>query len=146
MSKYSIETLKFVETSEPDKVAEYIADLEAKLAESEHRNEQLVDALNGEVFINYKVPMENAKLKQQLVEKDDTLETHKRVIQQMNRNCDTTMCRNKIDYAVKQLEKVKKLLEDCYVYDVEEGYLELIYKNDIDMIFKQLITEIKEGK
>ena len=47
-----------------------LADLEAKLAESEHRNEQLVDALNGEVFINYKLPMENAQLKQQLAEKD----------------------------------------------------------------------------
>ena len=42
------------------------ADLEARLAESEHRNEQLVDALNGKVFINYKLPMENAQLKQQL--------------------------------------------------------------------------------
>ena len=47
-----------------------LADLEAKLAESEHRNEQLVDALNGKVFINYKLPMENAQLKQQLAEKD----------------------------------------------------------------------------
>ena len=51
-------------------VLEYVADLEAKLAESEHRNEQLVDALNGKVFINYKLPMENAQLKQQLAESE----------------------------------------------------------------------------
>ena len=49
-------------------VLEYVAELEAKLAESEHRNKQLVDALNGKVFINYKLPMENAQLKQQLEE------------------------------------------------------------------------------
>ena len=53
--------------NEKDKL---ILDLEAKLAKSEHRNEQLVDALNGEVFINYKLPMENAQLKQQLAEKE----------------------------------------------------------------------------
>lgn len=47
-----------------------IADLKAKLAESEEENKKLVKALNGEVFINYKLPMENAKLKQQLAEKD----------------------------------------------------------------------------
>lgn len=52
-----------------------IADLEAKLAESEHRNEQLIDALNGEVFINYKLPMENAQLKQQLAEKEKQIRT-----------------------------------------------------------------------
>ena len=54
-------------------VLEYVADLEAKLAESEHRNEQLIDALNGKVFINYKLPMENAQLKQQLAEKENTI-------------------------------------------------------------------------
>ena len=54
--------------------ADKIDDLEAKLAESEHRNEQLVDALNGEVFINYKLPMENAQIKQQLAEKEQDIE------------------------------------------------------------------------
>lgn len=53
---------------EADEKDKKISDLEARLAESEHRNEQLVDALNGEVFINYKLPMENAQLKQQLHE------------------------------------------------------------------------------
>ena len=34
--------------------------------ELREENQQLIKALNGEVFINYKLPMENAKLKQQL--------------------------------------------------------------------------------
>lgn len=40
--------------------------LKQQLAESKEENKKLVKALNGDIFINYKVPMENAKLKQQL--------------------------------------------------------------------------------
>ena len=40
--------------------------LKLQLAESKEENKKLVKALNGDIFINYKVPMENAKLKQQL--------------------------------------------------------------------------------
>ena len=40
--------------------------LKQQLAESNEENKKLVKALNGDIFINYKVPMENAKLKQQL--------------------------------------------------------------------------------
>lgn len=40
--------------------------LKQQLSESKEENKKLVKALNGEFFINYKVPMENAKLKQQL--------------------------------------------------------------------------------
>ena len=61
-----------------------LADLEAKLAESEHRNEQLVDALNGKVFINYKLPMENAQLKQQLAEKERQLKLYVKYMQKFS--------------------------------------------------------------
>ena len=37
-----------------------------RIKELEEENQQLIKALNGEVFINYKLPMENAQLKQQL--------------------------------------------------------------------------------
>lgn len=43
-----------------------IKELKLQLAESKEENKKLVKALNGDIFINYKVPMENAKLKQQL--------------------------------------------------------------------------------
>ena len=68
LCKYEVKDLEDLENRFKN-----VADLEAKIAESEHRNEQLVDALNGEVFINYKLPMENAQLKQQLAEKDADL-------------------------------------------------------------------------
>ena len=70
--------------NEKDKL---ILDLEAKLAKSEHRNEQLVDALNGEVFINYKLPMENAQLKQQLAEKESEYNKLKQCFDKANETC-----------------------------------------------------------
>ena len=47
-----------------------ISDLEAKLSESEEENETFRKALQGEIFINYEIPMENERLKQELAEKD----------------------------------------------------------------------------
>lgn len=90
-----------------------IADLEAKLAESEEKNKELVKALNGEVFINYKVPMENAQLKQQLAEKD----------KEQNQK------------AIEQLEKVKELcIKDMTIC---EDYFA------IEKILDQQIKELK---
>ena len=45
----------------------YLAEVQT-CCEVEEENKKLVKALNGDIFINYKLPMENAQLKQQLHE------------------------------------------------------------------------------
>ena len=47
-----------------------ISQLKQQLAESEEENETFRKALQGEIFINYKIPMEIERLKQELAEKD----------------------------------------------------------------------------
>lgn len=41
-----------------------LSKLRASYQQVKEENQQLIKALNGEVFINYKLPMENAQLKQ----------------------------------------------------------------------------------
>ena len=118
-----------------------IADLEAKLAESEHRNEQLVDALNGKVFINYKLPMENAQLKQQLAEKEKEIESLKHVkvtigtmeTNQVDISSTTYIDQDKISFAVEQLEKAKSFCisaEDNGWCVTHKNWLEFVEYND----------------
>ena len=83
---------------EADEKDKKISDLETKLAESEHRNKQLVDALNGEVFINYKLPMENAQLKQQLAEKEKEIEYFE---------SEWKSCQQKLDHYIGECLKLK---------------------------------------
>lgn len=47
-----------------------LSKLRASYQQVKEENQQLIKALNGEVFINYKLPMENAQLKQQLAESE----------------------------------------------------------------------------
>ena len=104
--------------------------LEVKLAESEHRNEQLVDALNGEVFINYKLPIENAQLKQQLAEKDKEIYAKNSEINKLK--CDfecferfvtqndalvINANQDKISFCIEQLENVKIRIQEDFDYD-----------------------------
>ena len=114
-------SFEYVSLDDKDKtIAEQrkqIADLEAKLAESEYKNEQLVDALNGEVFINYKLPMENAQLKQQLADKNRKIADLQSQLQQANEiinNPDTLIFQQQqlIDNLKSQLaEKDLKIIE-----------------------------------
>lgn len=102
-----------------------ISDLEAKLAESEHRNEQLVDALNGEVFINYKLPMENAQLKQQLGEKEKEIEARDKRIDILEENYyqetrNLEWVNEQLTEAEKQLEEKEKKIRQL---DNEKGML-----------------------
>ena len=84
--------------------------LKQQLEESKEENKKLVKALNGDIFINYKVPMENAKLKQQL---------H--------------------GLAKKIVEEIKKELYDCgRTYLEDEPYIEIcIVKGILDTILKK---------
>ena len=113
-----------------------IADLEAKLAESESKaytlesynkfsnnqckklikeNKQLIKALNGEVFINYKVPMENAQLKQQLAQA------------KMNESFE----KEKKDNAFKLIEELKQQLAEKDK-EIEKITRIVAYRDDMD--------------
>ena len=50
------------------------ADAKCIIDELKAENETLKKALQGEIFINYKIPMENARLKQELAEFEDFME------------------------------------------------------------------------
>lgn len=81
-----------------------------RIKELEEENKKLIKALNGDIFINYKVPMENAKLKQQL---------H--------------------DLPKKIVREIKKELYDCgRTYLEDEPYIEIcIVQGILDTILKK---------
>lgn len=74
LCKYQVKDLGDLENrlkaeSEKQSIRDYyIKRYEEKLKAYDKENNQLKRALNGEIFINYKIPMENAHLKQQLAE------------------------------------------------------------------------------
>lgn len=120
---------------------------EQQLAESARRNEQLVKALNGEVFINYKVPMENAKLKQQLAENEKEIEDR---MMAFEKRCQEYYKSNeyKIDFAVEQLNFLKNEIEIIghipnYTVLPER---ELICRFDVLSLIENQIKQLKEGK
>ena len=125
-----------------------IADLESKLAESEKKH--LLDETEWQDYCAFKHIEPQIKgcldrereYEKQLAEKDDALETHKRAIQRINRNCDTTMCRNKISFAVEQLEKVKELVEEKSMTQSPFG-TQKIYASDVSAIIDNQIKVIK---
>lgn len=88
-----------------------IADLEAKLAESEEKNKQLIKALNGEIFINYKIPMENAELKQQLAEKDKEIELNETFYKHEITTA-RDFAKRRDEYSLKLVEQVRKHTQD----------------------------------
>lgn len=122
--------------------------MQHQLAESEKRNKELVKALNGEVFINYKVPMENAQLKQQLAEKEKEIDNlqdklHHYYEETLNKGtcglCEYLRGEYKTAFAIEQLEKVKKYADidyrkNCYINAVE-----------LDKYIDQKIKQLKEG-
>lgn len=157
MNKYDIETLNFVETSEPNKVAEYIADLKAKLeqyekfmkdnewdsieemqktlnecekkyfdmqqqlAESEKYNKMLLEEKGGYIDLISGYSKKCKNYEQQLTEKEKEIEEmrhFKVTIGTMENNrvdiSSTTYTDQKTDFAIEQLEKVKKFCEDNY--------------------------------
>ena len=105
-----------------------IADLEAKLAEKENENKKLKQIVNG-----------IDTLKQFDVDIEDYALVNKKI-------ADKILCENqsKIDYAVEQLERARKRLED-----LDDENIIHIRANDffeIDEMLEKLITEIKERK
>ena len=137
---------------EADEKDKKISDLETKLAESEHRNKQLVDALNGEVFINYKLPMENAQLKQQLAEKEKEIEYFE---------SEWKSCQQKLDHyigeclklkdeqnqkAIEEFKELRKLLNADYrLQETNYTYTEYYYVC-LDIINEYIDQQINELK
>lgn len=105
----------------PD-VLEYVADLEAKLAESE---KQIKDAreLGIEQFHSLKEIINSSqeeidKLKQQLDEKEKELSEYVKIVDYLHKQlsdkcdfCDKTKYQDKISFAVEQLEQIRKEFE-----------------------------------
>ena len=141
-------------------IPEFINELETKLAESEARAERYKNWHNEKAG-------ECAELKQQLADKEKEISNLKGLVNERDKqikNLKTNKKRVvehknkvKIDYAVEQLEKVKKHLTQELEYVTElldpleyEDYHEFIgcgrgYKNSIEEIDNQ-IKVLKEGK
>ena len=83
-------------------VLEYVADLEAKLAE---RTEQLKIALKD--FND--IQKENDKLAQQLADKEKKIEDVEDVSRRLIRTCGKTNCYGKNQTAIRELKKLKEI-------------------------------------
>ena len=129
-----------------------IADLEAKLAESEELNKKLLlekcDCLK--LVCDYEE--EDRKLKQQLAEKEKEIESYEHELEVYKQN-DNVYARNmnrlairhnqdKISFAVKQIVKTKEIL---IKFLQDEGFYENEWYDLFDKIDNQ-IKQLKEGK
>lgn len=133
-----------------------IKELRQQLAESEEENKKLIKALNGEVFINYKLPMENAKLKQQLAEKKQEIESlrenslSKRIFKEklIPSHCMEQyekyeqqidkLTQDKILFAVEQLTQAIKNIKKCNYKDFG-----IMYQSDAIAVIDNQINELK---
>ena len=151
-------------------VLEYVADLEAKLAESEElteRLQQIVNKLRDKEFagstlvdaiINvyepiYKVKFDECEqLKQQLAEKEkELLEIKQRIAEKASKEFQEMIDKrenhnqDKISFAVEQLDNILNLIEE--EIDSQRKTTQP-FDNDkiIDLVFRQLNKQIKELK
>lgn len=91
-------------------------ELKQQLAESEEENETFRKALQGEIFINYEIPMENERLKQQLAEKDQ----------------------DKIDFAIAQIQKAWDMFSKEYFANEKMETLGTRFLASLDQQIKEL--------
>lgn len=128
-----------------------IADLEAKLAESEKRLVNCVDFNTWQ-----KTAKENNELKKQLAEKDEEIEYLTKQVKKFNNEaqkyfedayCNDTIYQDKISFAVEQLEKVKEKINDCPItdYDTNKHFVKMYQRDAIRQLDNQ-IKQLKEMK
>lgn len=136
-------------------VLEYVADLEAKLAESE-KNYKDARELGIEQFHSLKEIInfsqeEIDKFKQQLAEKDKELSEYVKIVDDLHKQlsdkcdfCDKTKDQDKISFAIEQLEKVKGLIANHTqeLWTCENDDIDLVLYEEID----NQIKELKGGK
>ena len=136
-------------------VLEYVADLEAKLAESE-KNYKDARELGIEQFHSLKEIINSSqeeidKLKQQLAEKDKEISEYVKIADDLHKQlsdkcdfCDKTKDQDKILFAVEQLEKVKENIKKAPITDFDlSGNFEKMYKQDA---IRQIDNQIKQLK
>ena len=85
-----------------------LSKLRASYQQVKEENQQLIKALNGEVFINYKLPMENAQLKQQLAESEKNFI----IANNLRKNSNEVLLNYKtekygLDKTIQELRKIK---------------------------------------
>ena len=142
-----------------EKFNKVIADLEAKLAESEEQlKEELVEKKGLERALSTcnrqndefaemikKLESEKEELKQQLAEKDKEVEYYKKQAKKLNNEaqkyfedayCNGSIYQDKISFAIEQLEKVIKDI-DCYM-SIREGDL----PDDIEGLLLDFVDKI----
>ena len=143
---------------ENEKLQDKVADLEAKLAESE---KQIKDAreLGIEQFHSLKEIINSSqeeidKFKQQLAEKDKELSEYVKIVDDLHKQlsdkcdfCDKTKDQDKILFAVEQLEKVKKFfLEEHRDEEMDTDYIITKDAGEIADYLLDQIKQLKEGK
>ena len=96
-----------------------VADLEAKLAESEADKKALISDYESRITKHQELMSwlehNNEELKQQLAEKDKELSEYVKIVDDLHKQlsdkcdfCDKTKDQDKISFAIEQLEKVKE--------------------------------------
>ena len=145
------DTINFVETSEPDRVAKELDRLNQQLAESEKSKEYFADRVekaDKEIKENYrnynKLVEEYNQLKQQLAEKEKEIERLTEInldipIKQMQFHHN----QDKISFAVAYLELLKAFIIDKEFYFVGEDY-STVYVEDITEEINNQIKQLKE--
>ena len=142
-----------------------ISDLEAKLAESEEKYKKAYQ--EGLLQKQFDKDAEIMQLKQQLAEKEKEIEEFKKPQLVFKNKLDIEELKKQLGAEpfvvigldtsevkmsspnqdkIELLEKVKKLFEEKYSYDVEESEFAVVYEDDIDEIIDNQIKVLKEGK
>lgn len=156
-----IEKLKFANYQKDKKMA----DLEAKLAESEKSKEsyrlqnddhqlkllQFYSRLGVEAFgkdIHEKALETLMIMKEQLAEKEKEIEINKNALKKLIKNCNTVKCENKISFAVEQLNLLYKTLttEDVWRAMQKGWWLNNGKCLQLRQIIDNQIKQLKEGK
>lgn len=136
LSHYLVNNFEKIWKVEKPRVYKRLADLEAKIEEKEKENKQLIKALNGEIFINYKIPMENAQLKQKLAEMTEKYNA----CQEARKQEIEFSQQDKRELKQQLTDKIQKyqLLDDNYTrltekYDLLESRHELLIEENLKL-------------
>ena len=128
-------------------VLEYVADIEAKLADSENQCRECKN-LNKKIELNIKNKLmaENCELQKQLAEKDKELSEYVKIVDDLHKQlsdkcdfCDKTKDQDKISFAIDKLEKVKENIHYLLSFDYN-----LLSK--VNEQFDNQIKQLKEMK
>ena len=154
------EAIKDNQTGDIVNAVEVLNKQDKRIKELEEENKNLIKALNGEIFINYKLPMENAQLKQQLEDKEkehellinDFKEETEKLRKQIKQESDAReRFVKKVEELKYQLAEKDKMIEELRDEIARQEYAEnttdyLVRKNIKEKeIHKQVCDEIRQA-